>query len=233
MPIDRTEILSTWLKLTPAKMVLTAICLVIGYLGYYVRDEVKTLVNVYVQDVQRSNVPISGTPTNFSLPTMVKTQDQVVIQSLIKDYMRKKENVGAVFMYEFVPRGNEILYQGRVVVTHVSKSGIDLAKRYNQAWMPMNSDKRQVEKLIKGEVFIRDIETTPTDNKGKPFTKQNIRLVKQDGYSYVISVPIVDSSFQVRGYLSSYLLSKPVSYADEQRYISDLEYEANELSRFL
>lgn len=230
MQVD-TEVVSIWSKLSPKKMIITVVCAMVVFLGWYVRDEIKSLAQIYVKGAETRLIS-NDKPDDYSLPTKVSKDDQVKIQNVMKEFMRKHNEVGALLMYEFVPRGSQILYQGRVIVTHVSQSGKDLVSRYNSAWLPMNSDKKQVEKLLRGQVFCR-----PPD-KGNisdddALTKNNFRLMEQDGFTFMVSIPIVDSTLQVRGYLTALMTERPINDASLRDYISRLEHDAVELSQFL
>lgn len=231
MSIDNT-VVSTWMKLTPRKMIITVVCVVIVYLGWYIRDEVKQLAQLYVRGVETQMV-LNDKPIDFSLPTKVSEEDQVRIQNVMKNFMREHNEVGALFMYEFVPRGNEILYQGRVIVTHVSQTGKDLVSRYNSGWLPMNSDKHEVEKLLRGQSFYRPADTTTNLSDDNHLTKYNFRLIEQDGFVFMVSVPIVDATLQVRGYLSALLTERPSNDTELRYYLNTIEREAVELSQFL
>ncbi len=214
------------LEQSPAKILLITACLVFGYLSVYMKDEIKD----YVFPAQE--VTQTGKPTDFSLPTTVSIEDQFAIKVDLQQTLRKSKIVGAVFLYEFMPPEDELLYQGRVVVTHASNMNHDLAQRYNQRWMPMNSDKYEVSAMLKGNAFHRDLTKVDVSPDGKKFTTQNVRLVVQDGFKYMVSVPVIDENLQVRGYLSAYLVDVPSS--QELDYLlDDLEYQANELSRYL
>lgn len=226
MSLDHNEVVSTWMKLSPIKIIIVTICVTIMGLGYYCRDELKSVVQVYVQDVYERK-----TITDFSFPTRVSKPHQEEIQSVMKSYMRQHIAVGALFAYEFIPQGNEVLYQGRVIITHVTQSGKDLVTRYNAAWLPMNSDKELVEKLLRGNVFYRpngDGDTISTDNN---ITKFNLRLMEQDGYICMISVPIIDTTLQVRGYLLALLTSVPKDGIED--YIIGLQRQSVEISQYL
>lgn len=224
MSVDN-EVVSTWMKLTPAHMIIATICIVMMYLGFYIRDEVKSLAQLYVQTVESRRVI-----TDFSFPTRVDKVSQLQIQSTMKDYLRAHDDIGAVFAYEFVPRGNEMLYQGRVMITQVTQSGKDLGTRYNANWLPMNSDKEQVEKLLKGDVYYRPNGPDKPITQDDKQTKFNLRLMEQDGFVCLISVPIIDGSSQVRGYITALLTKVPT---DITPYVKSLEFQAVELSQYL
>lgn len=227
MAIDN-EVVSTWMKLTPVKMLITVLCATIISLGWYVRDEVKSLAQLYVHSVESRVVR-----DDFSLPTRVSSENQSKIQSVFKSFMRQHNDVGAMFVYEFVPRGTEILYQGRVIVTHVSQSGKDLVQRYNSAWLPMNSDKDEVEKLLRGQVFYRPPVSSGSLTDDNQLTKYNLRLMEQDGYKFMISVPVIDATLQVRGYITTLLTEMPKTDEQIRYYIKNLEFQAVELSQYL
>lgn len=226
MSIFDKDVLKGWFGMHWAKMLLTTACLVFGYLSYYMKDEIKD----YVFPPQE--VSQTGKPKDFSLPTSVSAEDQSVIKVDMKQMLRKSDLVGALFLFEFAPEGNQLLYQGRALVTQANNADKDLATRYNQNWIPMPSDVEQMGHILKGEKFWRNINDVSAEAGDKKFTIENLRLVKQDGYQYVVSVPVISGDLTVRGYLSAYLVDIPTN-TEFDALVEDLEYQANEFSRYL
>lgn len=226
MSIFDKDVLKGWFGMHWAKMLLTTACLVFGYLSYYMKDEIKDYVFPPHEASQ------TGKPKDFSLPTSVSAEDQSVIKVDLKQMLRQHDIIGALFVHEFAPEGNQLLYQGRALVTQVNHSGKDLAERYNKRWIPMPSDVEQMGHILKGQKFWRDLNDVDISTNGERFTIENMRLVKQDGYEYTVSVPIVNNELQVRGYIQAYLTEVP-SNKDFDAIVEDLEYQANEFSRYL
>lgn len=222
------EVAKSWMTMTPRKMIVTTICAMIIFLGWYVKDEFKHYVQLQVQQYERS---VSSFDPAKGMPTSLTPQAQEKVQGQMRKFLRTHDEVNALFMYEFVPRGQEILYQGRIIAAHMSQNGKDLVKRYNVGWLPMNSDREQVEKLLRGQPYYRPSTVADTLSADEQGTKYNMRLVEQDGTRFMLSVPISDATMQVRGYVTA-LISEYPSETQLKYYIGSLTHEAVELSQY-
>lgn len=224
--LDKDVILA-WLKISPRKMVVATLCGVIAFLGWTIKDEVHRLVHIFVDRFQQ--VSESG---SYGLPTTLKKPVVTNIEADVKQFMSSHENIGAVVFYEFVPKGSDILYQGRVAVTCVSQSGKNLIDRYNISWLPMNVERLLLEKILRGDSHIRPaIITNELANDTEP-SKFNYRLISQDGYKAIVSVPIIDSSQQVRGYIDVFLNTKPVNVQEQITQVKEYNKLAIDLSQY-
>ena len=223
---DIKDVAIEWLRVSPQKMIVATICGILIYFGWYVRDEVKFFVHAAVMNYARNY------ETNFDVPTSISTTTIEKINAIFKKDMSTRPYIGAMTLYEFVPKGSDILYQGRIAVTSISTSGKDLLERYNSRWLPMNVNRFLIEKVLRGETYTRPtkLDGDITENLAPDTT--NYFLVKQDGYEMNICIPIIGNSGQVRGYISFLLLSKPQSSNDFEKIKQDLETIAIEMSQF-
>ena len=230
--INIPDVLKAWGRFTIGKMVITVLLFCIGYTTYYCRDEIKHAANLYVQRLEQTQVQSRNYDPLKGIPTSVSAENQQLIKGMMRQYLSDHPDVIGMLMYEFVPRGEEILYQGRVLVASVSQNGTNLAERYDATWLPIGSDGKQVGSLLRGMPFVRP--PTNKDSLGDPTakTKTNLRLLEWDGIKFMVSIPIADSTYQVRGYLTV-LMSR---YPESQEFdgmMARLEGEALEYSRFL
>ena len=230
--INIPEVLKAWSKFTVGKMVITVILACLTYTTYYCRDEIKHAANLYVQKLEGTHVQKSYDPLK-GIPSSVSSQNQLVIEGMMREYLSVNPDAIGMMMYEFVPRGEEMLYQGRVLVASVSQSGRNLAERYNAAWLPMGTDAEQVEKVLRGNIFYRPpSDDEEIDDNVKVKTKYNLHLLAKDGIKFMISVPIADASTQVRGYITVFMSSYPQG-KEFNELVERLEGEAVEYSRFV
>lgn len=230
--INIPDVLKAWGRFSIGKMVITVLLFCIGYTTYYCRDEIKHAANLYVQRVEQTQVQSRNYDPLKGIPTSVTVENQQIIKSMMRQYLSDHPDVVGMMMYEFVPRGEEILYQGRVLVASVSQNGRNLAERYNATWLPIGSDGKQVGSLLRGMPFVRPptIKDALVDPNAK--TKTNLRLMEWDGIKFMVSIPIADSTYQVRGYLTV-LMSRYPESRDFDEMMARLEGEGLEYSRFL
>ena len=230
--INIPDVLKAWGRFTIGKMVITVLLFCIGYTTYYCRDEIKHAANLYVQRLEQTQVQSRNYDPLKGIPTSVSAENQQLIEGMMRQYLSDNPDVTGMLMYEFVPRGEEILYQGRVLVASVSQNGTNLAERYNATWLPIGSDGKQVGSLLRRMPFVRP--PTNKDSLGDPTakTKTNLRLLEWDGIKFMVSIPIADSTYQVRGYLTV-LMSRYPESREFDGMMARLEGEALEYSRFL
>lgn len=220
------DIVLAWLRVSPEKMMVATICGILSYMGWYTKDEFKFLIHVAVENYARTY------ETNFDLPTSLSGENVISINNTIKNFLTYHTYVGAATLYEFVPKGSDILYQGRIAVVSANTSGKDLLTRYNSKWLPMNVNRFLIEKILRGEPYTRptNLEGDITDSDSPDTT--NYYLVKQDGFEMVICVPVLGSSGQVKGYISFLLLAKPTTQDELLVKEKELSKLAIELSQY-
>ena len=208
---DKKDIILAWFRLSPKKMFIVVLCFFIGYLMFILKDDIKELAHIAVVNYEaKSSYGVDG------LPTTISKSDQESIKLSFKDYIKSYNDfLGALVMYEYVPKGNSILYQGRVAVVGASYNQKDVIDRYGISWLPMNAGPRMNEKILRGEIFRlpNDINGSIIDPSNENI-KLNVRLVNLDGYRMVICIPIIDSADQVRGYIEAFLNRIPTSEND-------------------
>ena len=224
--INVENLLKIWKGFTVAKMLVSTLSFSILFLSWYCRVEIQHVIK---------NI---GTPSvevidySKGLPTSVSKTDRVEISKSMKGFLEKNNDVIGIMMYEFVPPGPELLYQGRVIVAAESSNGVDIVDRYDSEWLPMQSDQKQIAKLMRGDIFFRP----PSENEElidpSDKTKTNMRLMERDGVKFMISVPISDSVYQVRGYVTV-LMSKYPSKEDFRGIVNIVQNEALEYSQYL
>lgn len=220
------DVILAWLRVSPKKMLIVTLCGIFSYLGWYVRDEVKLFVHLLVERYADNSY-------NQQLPrSTITSTSKVEINNILRNFISKHDYIGATVLYEFVPKGSEILYQGRVAVASISHSGIDIVQRYNSEWLPMNVNRLLIEKILRGNNFIQPEKLEDDiDNVVNPDTL-NYHLVKQDGYEMVISVPVIDATNQVRGYVTTFVTKKPANQDGLLQYQTEINRLTIELSRF-
>lgn len=208
---DKKDIILAWFRLSPKKMFIVGICIFIGYLMIILKDDIKEFTHSLVVNYEtKSTYGIDG------LPTTISKTDQENIKSSFKEYLSLYNDfLGALVMYEYVPKGNSILYQGRVAVVGASTNQKDIIDRYGISWLPMNAGPHMNEKILRGETF-----TLPSSYKGSILDqsneniKLNVRLVNLDGFKMLVCIPIIDSADQIRGYIEAFLTRIPTSDND-------------------
>lgn len=230
--IDLTKLLQVWGKLTMSKMVITVILGCLAYTTWYCRDTIKHAADVYVSKLENTQVKTNEYDASIGLPTTLSRTDILSIEQMLRAYVSSDPRIYGMMMYEFVPKGNEMLYQGRILVASVAQNGRDLGERYNAKWLPIGSDRKQMEKILRGDLFWRPPSPTESLGDGNAQSVINMRLLQKDGIKFMVSAPIMDASYQVRGYITLFMTEYP-SPEDQQDIFTKLENESVEYSRFL
>lgn len=223
---DIKDVAIEWLRISPQKMIIATLCGILIYFGWYVRDEVKFFVHAAVMNYARNY------ENDFDVPTSIPARTIEKINTSLKKDMSTRPLIGAITLYEFVPKGSDILYQGRIAVTSVSTTGKDLLERYNAKWIPMNVNRFLIEKILRGETYTRPAKIDGDISENLSPDTTNYYLVKQDGYEMNICIPVIGNLGQVRGYISFLLLSKPNTSDEFQKIKEDLGTIAIEISQF-
>jgi hypothetical protein len=224
---DKKDLILAWFRLSPKKMFIVCACILVGYLMIILKDDIKEFVHSMVV-----NYETKSTYGADGLPTTISKTDQENIKSTFKDYLTSYSDfLGALVMYEYVPKGNSILYQGRVAVVGASANQKDVIDRYGISWLPMNAGPHMNEKILRGETF-----TLPSTFKNSLLDpaneniKLNVRLVNLDGFKMLVCIPIIDGSDQVRGYIEAFLNRTPTSDNDLKEITDKLNKIAIESS---
>src|SRR5574343_321953 len=190
------DIVLAWLRISPEKMIVATICGILSYMGWYTKDEFKFLMHVAVENYAREY------EADYDPPTSLSSDNINVIKGTMKEFLSNHPYVGAITLYEFVPKGNDILYQGRIAVISVNTLNKELLTRYNSKWLPMNVNRFLIEKILRGEIYTRpaSLDGDITDSQSPDIINYN--LVKQDGFEMSLCIPIIGSAGHVKGYIS-------------------------------
>jgi len=210
-PSDKKDLILAWFRLSPKKMIIVLLCFIIGYLMFILKDDIQEFTHALVVNYEnRSVYGIDG------LPTTISKSDQESIKKSFTEYIKAYNNfLGALVMYEYVPKGNSILYQGRVAVVGASNLQKDIIEKYGISWLPMNAGAKLNEKILRGDTY-----TLPSSLSGSLLDpsneniKLNVRLADLDGYKMIVCIPIIDSADQVRGYVEAFLTRTPTNEND-------------------
>lgn len=230
--IDLTKLLQVWGKLTMGKMAITVLLGCLAYTTWYCRDTIKHAADVYVTKLEGTQVQTTKYDPEVGLPSTIEKTDIMIMEQMMRAYVSSDQSIYGMIVYEFVPKGSEMLYQGRVLIASVAQNGRDLGERYNAKWLPIGSDRKQMERILRGDVFWRP--PTHLENLADENAKSmvNMRLLQRDGAKFMLSVPIVDANYQVRGYITLLMTVNPTE-EEREVIIRRLEDEAVEYSRFL
>lgn len=120
-------------------------------------------------------------------------------------------------IYKFIPEGNDIYFQGRLLVTDNNGSDLDLdiiLKEAGLVWVPMWVNKGTLERIMNDETFLSELYRE--ENKRGVFLENDLNtrgrvdmtLIYDNGVKYFLFYPITKYDYPI-GYISWGLKYKP------------------------
>ena len=120
--INISETLKAWRGFSIGKILISAITFCVCVTVYNCQEEFKQVMDIYIKKLDTNVVTATYDPAS-GVPTSVRAQDKEAIRNNLRIFLSNNPDAIGIIVYEFVPKGNEMLYQGRSIVASESQSG--------------------------------------------------------------------------------------------------------------
>ena len=212
-----TKILDVLSKMSPLRMFCLILCLALGGAFYATSD---TWVKWFDTKVNRSLQHQMFKPGTLN----ISSDNLLNINSIISDYIIKKDEIGMILVYKLVPE-NDTFYQGRILVAGINNKNSKLDyNKYNLVWLPISAFRAQTNLILKGKTFIADMSDVcnvylnpENELRDEYLSPVNTNAIFHDGAKYMVSVPI--KSNRIEGYVSVYFTKTPQDELEREKFI--------------
>lgn len=225
------KILEVFSRMSALRILMTALCLIMMGVVYLTAGSWTSYIDSRFNSLQSDEM---FKPATYR----ISTQNLENINSSISGFIQQNNKIAMVLVYKLVPE-NDTFYQGRVLVTGITNKNTSLnIDKYNLKWLPISSFRAQSNLILKGKIFIGNIEVIcneylQPDNelRDEYISPVNLHAIYNDGAKYMISIPI--RSNRVEGYISVYFKSVPVTDEEAQQFMSIAKSAASDIGYYI
>lgn len=211
------KILDVFSGMSPLRMLTTAFCMILMFASYATSDSWTSYVSTLFDNKKQNEM---FQPASYH----INEQNLSSLNNSINSYIQKNDDIALILVYKLVPE-NDTFYQGRVLVTGASNKNTNLnIDKYNLKWLPISAFRAQSNTILKGKVFIADLNVIcnqylQPDNelRDEYLSPANIHAIYNDGAQYMISVPV--RSTRIEGYVTVMFRNVPQNPTVSKKYM--------------